>query len=129
MAANKPKKNQTLRNSEYYSTQEMFDGLYQKSQQGLAFTNLMELITSEQYILLAYRSIKKNKGSKTKGTNSSTIVEMGAKRPEELIAYVHGRLQNFQPHTVRRVEIPKIPLWEPAQNEPNERSFSCPICG
>lgn len=96
-----------LRNNEYYSTQEMFDNLYQKSQQGMAFTHLMELITSEQNILLAYRAIKKNKGSKTKGVNASTIVEMGEQRPEELIAYVRMRLQNFKPHAVRRVEIPK----------------------
>ena len=34
---------------------------------------------------MAYRSIKKNKGSKTKGTNNSTIVQMGEKAPDELI--------------------------------------------
>lgn len=107
MATNKPKKKQTLRNYEYYSAQEMFDELYQKSQQGMAFTRLMELITSEQNILLAYRAIKKNKGSKTKGVNASTIVEMGEQRPAELIAYVRARLQDFKPHAVRRVEIPK----------------------
>ena len=32
---------------------------------------------------------------------------MGEKQPEELIAYVRKRLQNFYPHAVRRVEIPK----------------------
>lgn len=107
MAVNKPKKKQSLRNNEYYSTQELFDELYERSKHGEIFTNLMELITSEQNILLAYRAIKKNKGSKTKGVNSTTIVEMGEKRPEELVAYVRKRLQNFNPHAVRRVEIPK----------------------
>lgn len=107
MAANKAKKKQTLRNNEYYSTQKLFDDLYEKSQRGEIFSHLMELITSEQNILLAYRAIKKNKGSRTKGVNSTTIVEMGEKNPEELIAYVRKRLQNFQPHAVRRVEIPK----------------------
>lgn len=107
MAANKPKKKQILRNNEYYSTQEIFDSLYQQSQNGECFTHLMELITSEQNILLAYRAIKKNKGSKAKGVNSTTIIEMGEKRPEELIVYVRQRLQNFHPHAVRRVEIPK----------------------
>lgn len=71
------------------------------------FTHLIELITSEQNILLAYRNIKKNKGSKTKGVNSTTILEMGEKRPAELVAYVRKRLQNFHPHAVRRVQIPK----------------------
>ena len=107
MAANKPKKKQALRNNEYYNTQALFDDLYERSQRGEISTHLMELIASEQNILLAYRAIKKNKGSKTKGTNSTTIVEMGEKQPEELIAYVRKRLQNFYPHAVRRVEIPK----------------------
>ena len=79
MAVNQPKKKQSLRNNEYYNTQEIFDDLYEKSQHGEVFTHLMELITSEQNILLAYRAIKKNKGSKTKGVNSTTIVEMGEK--------------------------------------------------
>ena len=93
MAANKAKKKQTLRNNEYYSTPDLFDDLYERSQPGEVFTHLMELITSEQNILLAYRAIKKNKGSKTNGVNSTTIVEMGEKQPEELIAYVRKRLQ------------------------------------
>lgn len=67
MAVNQPKKKQSLRNNEYYNTQELFDDLYEKSQHSEVFTHLMELIISEQNILLAYRAIKKNKGSKTKG--------------------------------------------------------------
>lgn len=107
MAANKPKKRQLLRNNEYYDTQAIFDDLYESSQRGDVFIHLMELIVSEQNIMLAYRSIKKNKGSKTKGVNSTTIVEVGEKQPKELIAYVRQRLQNFHPQPVRRVEIPK----------------------
>lgn len=107
MPANKPKKKQKLRNNEYYNTQETFDKLYQDSKNGKYFTNLMEHITSEENILLAYRSLKKNKGSKTKGTNESTIIQMGEKNPEELVSYVRNRLHCFHPHTVRRVEIPK----------------------
>lgn len=107
MPANKPKKKQKLRNNEYYNTQATFDKLYQDSKNGKCFTNLMEHITSEENILLAYRSLKKNKGSKTKGTNESTIVQMGEKNPDELVSYVRNRLHCFHPHTVRRVEIPK----------------------
>ncbi len=106
MTANKPKKKQALRNNEYYSTQALFDDLYERSQRGEIFTHLMELIASEQNILLAYRAIKKNKGSKTKGVNSTTIVEMGEKQPEELIAYVRKQLQTIldymlQPHFIK----------------------------
>lgn len=101
------KKKQNLRNNEYYSTQEMFDELYQKSKKNNRFKNLMELIASEENILLAYRNIKKNKGSKTKGTNSSTIVNIGESEPYKLISYVRKRLDNYQPHKVRRVYIEK----------------------
>ncbi len=34
-------------------------------------------------------------------------MDIGEKQPEELVAYVRKRLENFQPHAVRRVEIPK----------------------
>lgn len=107
MAARKPGKKQKLRNNEYYSIQEQLDKLYQESIQGKSFTQLMEIITGEANILLAYRSIKKNTGSKTRGVNHSTIIQMGEKHPDELVAYVRRRLENFQPHAVRRVEIPK----------------------
>ena len=66
MAAKKPKKKQSIRNSEYYNTQKRFDQLYQDSLHGKRFTQLMDIITSEENIMLAYRSIKKNKaGVKT----------------------------------------------------------------
>ena len=100
-------KKQKLRNNEYYGTQEMFDDLYTKSESGHMFQNLMELIESEKNILLAYRNIKKNKGSKTKGTNSTNIVDIGNMTSDEVIAYVRKRLSNFIPHSVRRVEIEK----------------------
>ena len=77
MAAKRPRKKQILRNNEYYNTQEIFDRLYQQSQNGRVFTRLMELVTSEQNILLAYRAVKKNKGSKTKGVNATTIMDIG----------------------------------------------------
>ena len=100
-------KKQKLRNNEYYGTQEMFDDLYIKSELGYMFQNLMELIESENNILLAYRNIKKNKGSKTQGTNSTNIADISKMTPDEVIAYVRLRLHNFTPHSVRRVEIEK----------------------
>lgn len=101
-----PKK-QTLRNNEYYGTQEMFDELYDKAKNGYKFHNLMEIITSKQNIELAYRTIKKNKGSNTKGTNNSTIKTIGEMSIEEVVDYVRKRLENYNPHPVRRVNIPK----------------------
>lgn len=103
----KLKKKQRLRNNEYYDIQQEFDDLYNKSKNGRKFKDLMTLICDERNILLAYRNIKKNKGSKTKGTNSSTIIDLGEEKPQELIGYVKDRLRNYIPQSVRRVEIPK----------------------
>ncbi len=103
----KPKKRQKLRNNEYYDIQEDFDTLYEKSKDGNKFRDLLTLICDERNILLAYRNIKKNKGSKTKGVNSNTIIEIGENNTDKLIKYVRNRLANYQPQSVRRVEIPK----------------------
>ena len=103
----KQKKKQRLRNNEYYDFQHILDKLYDQSLRGKPFTNLLPLITSKQNIMLAYRNIKKNKGSRTKGSNSSTIADIGTAAPEKLTAYVRYRLDNFRPHPVRRVEIEK----------------------
>ena len=53
-----------LRHNEYYNMQETFDKLYADSKQGKVFENLMELITRPENIKLAYRNIKRNKGSR-----------------------------------------------------------------
>ena len=101
------KKKQLIRNNEYYDVQETFDNLYSKAKENKSFTNLLEIIVSEQNIMLAYRNIKKNKGSKTCGTNKTNIINIGAAKPQKLTAYVRQRLNNFRPDSVRRVEIPK----------------------
>lgn len=103
----KRKKKQRLRNSEYYNFQSTLDELYQQAQNNSHFSNLMPLITSKQNVLLAYRNIKKNSGSRTSGSNQSTIIDIGNTNPKELVPYVKGRLDNFAPHSVRRVEIEK----------------------
>ena len=103
----KIKKKQMLRNNEYYNIQETFDKLYEQSKKGKRFTKLLEIITSYENIMLAYRNIKKNKGSKTAGTNGNKIFDMGQNAPDKLVNYVRYRLANFKPHTVKRVEIDK----------------------
>lgn len=107
MATRKSRKKQRLRNNEYYDTQAIYDELYSKAKENRRFTNLYDLIVSRENILLAYRNIKKNKGSKTKGVNATTILDIGKDNPERLISYVRNRMSNFQPMPVRRVEIPK----------------------
>ena len=103
----KTKKKQHLRNNEYYDIQETFDNLYSDSKKNKKFNHLLEIIESEQNILLAYRNIKKNKGSKTSGTNKKNIIDIGNENPEYLISYVRKRLKNYKPQQIKRVEIPK----------------------
>ena len=66
-------KQKKLRHSEYYDLQPVFDRLYTKSQQDKIFTKLMDIISSEENIRLAYRNIKRNGGSNTAGTDKQTI--------------------------------------------------------
>ena len=107
MTTETTKKKKKIRHNEYYDTQEMFDDLYEKSKREYKFNNLLEVIKDPRNIELAYRNIKKNKGSKTKGTNKSTIIDIGNECTTEIVQYVQRRLDNYHPHTVRRVEIPK----------------------
>ncbi|EHR0219397.1 group II intron reverse transcriptase/maturase [Clostridium perfringens] len=101
------KKRQTLRNNEYYSTQQIYDELYDKSKKGIIFTNLLEHIQSEKNVRLAYRNLKKNKGSKTPGINKTIIKNIVNEKTDKMVKYIGNRLMNYSPHPVKRVEIPK----------------------
>lgn len=103
----KLKKRQSLRNNEYYNIQDIFDNLYSQSCKNYRFTDLMQFIVSEQNILLAYRNIKKNKGSTTVGTDNLDIEFFEKMEQEEYIKYIRNKLANYHPKSVRRVEIPK----------------------
>ena len=106
--ATKALKRQALRNNEYYDMQSQLDQLYLESKNNKRFTKLYELITARENILLAYRNIKKNKGSFTPGVNQTTILTIAEKEPEKLVQYVRSRLQNYQPQRIRRKEITKL---------------------
>lgn len=67
----------------------------------------MEIITSEENILLAYRSIKNNKGSKTKGTDGRDITYYSNMPKDIFVKHIQNMLRNYHPKSVRRVEIPK----------------------
>jgi group II intron reverse transcriptase/maturase len=96
-----------LRYAEYYDMTATFDKLYSQSQQSKIFTNLMEIITSEENIKLAYRSIKSNSGSITAGTDGKTIKDIKNISEQVYIENIQKRLQYYKPQAVKRVEIPK----------------------
>ena len=84
--------------------------------------NKIEVFKNEQFgevrtildgenILLAYRNIKKNTGSKTNGTDNLTIEDIGRCSPDEVVEKVrfiiNGSEHGYRPKPVRRKEIPK----------------------
>ncbi|ANA82209.1 hypothetical protein PVOR_16364 [Paenibacillus vortex V453] len=98
---------QTLRYWDYYDMTSTFTDLYENAQKRIAFNNLYDLIITKQNILLAYRTIKSNKGSVTPGTDGKTIDNLKTLTDEEMVLLIRRRLLNYQPKKVRRVHIPK----------------------
>ncbi len=101
-------KRKVLRNNEYYGQQKTLDELYKNSKEGRYFNKLYELIIDEDNIMKAYRNIKRNTGSKTKGVNGHTIKYLEKMSKDKLINIVRQRLKNYKPNPVRRVFIPKV---------------------
>lgn len=85
--------------------------LYERAKSGEHFTSLMPLVLSKENILLAYRNIKNNTGSKIAGTDKLTIADIGKLTPEEVTAKVRyivsGTKRGYRPKPVRRKDIPK----------------------
>ena len=110
MAKRNTIKDQTLRNAEYYGTQETKDKLYAKSLNNECFDSLMNIILSEKNIREAYRNIKTNKGSQTPGTDGKTIKDIQNLSTEEVVLnikkIVNGK-QGYRPKPVRRKMVPK----------------------
>lgn len=103
---------ESLRHAEYYGMQEIFDELYAESKSGKIFEDLMPLILNRENILLAYRNIKSNAGSKTAGTDGLTIKDVGRLTPDEVVEKVRFILtaseHGYRPKPVRRKNIPKL---------------------
>lgn len=103
----KPLKKQKIRNAEYYDMQTAFDKLYADSVSGRKFRNLVELIQRPENIMLAYRNLRKNSGSKTAGVDKKTISDLNKWSDKKLVNHVQRKLDWYVPNAVRRVEIPK----------------------
>lgn len=83
------------------------DSLYQKARDGETFNKLMDIITSDNNIRLAYRMIKSNTGSNTAGTDGITIKEINDINIEEYVRLIQEKFKWYKPDSVRRVYIPK----------------------
>lgn len=86
-----------LRFNEYYDIQNEYDKLYLLSQKGNNFYKLIEIITSEQNIRLAFKNIKSNKGSKTAGTDNLTINDIKNLPINIVIDKIRKMFNNYQP--------------------------------
>lgn len=88
--------------------QGIFDDLYARSlNETTKGIDLYKIITSKNNILLAYRNIKVNTGSKTAGTDGLTIDHYKMANEDEFINEIRSSLIDYKPQSVRRVEIPK----------------------
>ncbi|MFT8930036.1 MAG: hypothetical protein ABF969_11940 [Sporolactobacillus sp.] len=99
--------NATLRHWEYYGMQETFDRLYDDNLNDKCLDNLYSIIISKNNILLAYRTIKANKGSKTTGTDGFSINNYKEMQEDHFIAHIRAALKEYKPRAVKRVYIPK----------------------
>ena len=97
----------SLRNIEYYGMFETYDKLYAQSMNDIIFDDLMPLITSQENIRLAYRSIKNNNGSLTCGVDKKTINYIKKMKLEDFISLIQNKFKNYQPQDIRRLYIPK----------------------
>lgn len=96
------------RNKVYYNFSEIQKELYEQSKRGKTnFKDLMDLILSDENILLAYRTIKSNTGSKTKGTDGYNIMHIGKSDQQTFIKTMREIVTDYKPKAVRRVWIPK----------------------
>ena len=81
--------------------------LYQDSKNGKKFENLIDLIMSDDNIMLAYRNIKSNKGSQTPATDKKTIEDIDKLSQDWFLSRIKSEFQHYNPRMVRRKEIPK----------------------
>lgn len=90
-------KKSKLRHAEYYDFQKIQDKLYAESMDGKMFTKLVEIITLPGNIKLAYRNIKKNKGSKTAGTDGKTIQHLESSLKKSSLCLCNGNSVGMSP--------------------------------
>ncbi|MED3553870.1 group II intron reverse transcriptase/maturase [Cytobacillus praedii] len=96
-----------VRYKQYYEFGEIQKDLYESSKAGESFKDLLEIILSDENIMLAYRNIKTNSGSKTKGSDGFSIINLAEIDKETFLSNIRNTLVNYKPQSIRRVFIPK----------------------
>ena len=88
---------QALRYWDYYGMTDTFTDLHQRAKNKETFHLLYDIITSRNNILLAYRTIKSNKGSKTPGTDGKTISDIENQSENEFSGRHTKKAQKLSP--------------------------------
>lgn len=96
-----------LRYSDYYGMTKVQQELYNSSKNNKKFRNLYNIIVSNNNILMAYRSIKSNKGSLTCGVDNKNINYYKNLSEDEFVNLIKDRFKQYTPNPVKRIEIPK----------------------
>ena len=76
---------------------ETFTDLHERASNNESFDYLYEIITSRENILLAYRTMKSNKGSKTPGTDGKTIKDIKKLSENELVKTNPNKTRKLSP--------------------------------
>ena len=84
------------RSTEYYGLTDLFDQLYESSLNGETFRELYQFIVLKQNILLAYRNIKRNSGSKTPGVDGITISDIERLNENDFVEIIRANLSNYK---------------------------------
>lgn len=96
-----------IRYKQYYEFGDIQKELFESSKTGGNFKDLLEIILSDENIMLAYRNVKNNSGSKTKGSDGYTIIHLAERDKESFLTEIRRTLTSYKPQSIRRVHIPK----------------------
>ena len=97
MLVSKKRKQKKLINTEYYDIQETFDELYAQSKDRKVFENLVEIMSPEENIKLAYRNIKGNKVSRIAGVDKLNIEDLAKISESEFVKKIRSKLEWYKP--------------------------------
>ena len=120
LISKKQKKKKKLRHAEYYGMTETFDKLYAESRDGKVFTHLYELVTAEENILLAYRNIKRNKGSTTAGVDRKTILDLEAIPRERFVELARQKNGILSAQACKESRNPEAQRKDPSARHPDD---------
>lgn len=95
------------KNRKYYDRVEIYEKLYNKSKDNVKFKRLVDRIKHPDNIMLAYRNIKGNNGSKTPSVDGLTIKDIKKLSSNDIVREIHKRLDWYKPEITKRVCIPK----------------------